>query len=409
MTAPPGAAAAAPPAPPKGARRASRRARPASGGQAAPAVPFLDLGPSHAPVRDAVLADVADLIDRSAFVNGPAVEAFERDFARWCGAPRCVGTASGLDALRLALIAAGLEAGDEVLVPANTFIATFEAVRQAGGVPVPVDVTERDLNLDVAAAEAAVGPRTRFVMPVHLYGQMADMVAVRRLAARHGLGVVEDACQAHGASRDGLRPGAAALAAAFSFYPGKNLGAMGDAGALVTAEDALADTVRALREHGQRVKHVHEREGWTSRLDAVQAVVLRRKLPLLHGWNAERRALAAAYAAELDGVGDLVHPPVPAGSEPVWHLYVVRTARPEALATALAAHGVATGRHYPEPPHLSAAFAWLGHRRGDFPVAEALAQQILSLPVFPGMTPAQVAAVCAGVRAACARRARRVA
>jgi dTDP-4-amino-4,6-dideoxygalactose transaminase len=403
MTAPPGTAAAAPPAAPTrlGSPRTAPPARPS------PAVPFLDLTPSHAPVRDAVLADVAELIDRSAFVNGPAVDAFERDFARWCGARRCVGTASGLDALRLALIAAGIQAGDEVLVPANTFIATFEAVRQAGGVPVPVDAGERDLNLDVAAAEAAVGPRTRFVMPVHLYGQMADMAAVRRLAARHGLGVVEDACQAHGASRDGLRPGTAALAAAFSFYPGKNLGAMGDAGALVTADDRLADTVRALREHGQRVKHVHEREGWTSRLDAVQAVVLGRKLPLLHGWNAERRAVAAAYAAELDGVGDLVHPPVPAGSEPVWHLYVVRTARPEALAAALAAQGVATGRHYPEPPHLSAAFAWLGHRRGDFPVTEALARQVLSLPVFPGMTPAQVGAVCEAVRAAFVRRARR--
>jgi dTDP-4-amino-4,6-dideoxygalactose transaminase len=279
----------------------------------------------------------------------------------------------------------------------DTFVATLEAVTQAGLVPVPVDVLEEDYGLDPDAVAAAVTDRTRAVMPVHLYGQMADMAAVRKVADRRGLAVFEDAAQAHGATRDGLRAGAGGVAAGFSFYPGKNLGAMGDAGALVTDDAGLAERARALREHGQRQKYVHEWEGYTARLDTFQAVVLLHKLPRLDGWNAERRRVAAWYAEALDGVGDLRLPSVPDGSEPVWHLYVVRTAGPERLAAFLRERGIGTGRHYPIPVHLAPAYASLGYREGAFPVSEALARECLSLPIFPGMSESQAAVVVEAV------------
>jgi len=360
-------------------------------------VPFLDLGAIHDELRAEILEDVGALIDTGAFTNGPQVAEFEEAFASWCGSRECIGLASGLDALRLALLAAGIERGDEVVVPANTFIATFEAVTQAGGLPVPVDVGESDYNLDLAAVEATLTERTRFLLPVHLYGQAADLRGLTAIAERHGLAVLEDACQAHGATRDGLRAGSTGLAGAFSFYPGKNLGAMGDAGALVTDDAELARTVRALREHGQREKYRHELEGYTARLDTIQALVLLRKLPHLERWNEERRALADAYAAALEGVGDLRLPPVPPGSEPVWHLYVVRTVEPERLAAFLRERGIGTGRHYPEPAHLAPAYAWLGHGRGSFPVTEALAGELLSLPIFPGMSQGQLDTVAGAI------------
>lgn len=362
-------------------------------------VPFLDLGVIHAPLREELLADFAQLIDSSAFVNGPAVREFEAEFAAYCGVEHCVGVASGLDALRLGLQAAGLEPGDEVLVPAQTFVATWECVTQAGGVPVPVEISARDWNMDAAAADAAVTARSRFLLPVHLYGQLADVAGLRTVAERHGLHLVEDAAQAHGAERDGVRAGQAGLWGAFSFYPGKNLGAMGDGGALVTHDAALADRLRALREHGQRQKYIHEWEGWTARLDTLQAMVLRRKLRLLDGWNEQRRAVARAFSEGLAGVGDLELPPVAPDSAPVWHLYVVRTARPVQLMDFLKERGVGSGRHYPQPPHLAPAYARFGWREGAFPVAEALARDGVSLPVFPGMREEQVAAVVDGVRA----------
>jgi len=372
--------------------------QPALAPRAETRVPFLDLGPSHDGLAAALLDDFARLIESGAFTNGPAVAEFEEAFAAYCGSAHCVGLASGLDALRLALIALELERGDEVIVPANTFVATLEAVTQAGGTPVLADVSESDYNLDPEAAEAAVGPRTRAVLPVHLYGQLADLERLSALAERHGLAVVEDACQAHGARRDGRGAGATGLAGAFSFYPAKNLGAMGDAGALVTSDAELAARVRMLREHGQTRKYRHEAEGWTARLDTIQALVLLRKLPLLDGWNEERRAAAAFYSEALAGVGDLRLPPVAAGSEPVWHLYVVGTASPENLAEHLAADGISTGRHYPEPPHLSPAYAGLGHRLGAFPVSEALAVEGLSLPIFPGIDAGQLESVVESVR-----------
>jgi dTDP-4-amino-4,6-dideoxygalactose transaminase len=361
------------------------------------AVPFLDLAPAHRELKDAIVTAISELIDDCAFTNGPAVATFERSFAAYCRADLCVGTGSGLDALRLGLIAAGIEPGDDVIVPAMTFVATLEAVTQAGGRPVLADVDERDYGLDPDAAAAAVTTRTRFLLPVHLYGQLADVRALRDVALRHGVGILEDACQAHGAERDGCQPGAIGVAAAFSFYPSKNLGAFGDAGALVTDNADLAARVRALREHGQYGKYSHELEGYTSRLDTIQALVLLRKLPFLDTWNEQRRAAAAFYSAALEDVGDVRTPVVPEGSRPVWHLYVIRTALRARLAEFLAARGIATGRHYPEAPHLSRAYGSLGYRRGAFPVAEALAEESLSLPLFPGISEPQLEAVVSAV------------
>jgi dTDP-4-amino-4,6-dideoxygalactose transaminase len=357
-------------------------------------VPFVNLGRTHAPLTADLLEEIAELMDTGAFVNGPDVGRFEDALATDTGVAHCVGVSSGLDALRIVLMAAGLEQGEEVIVPAMTFVATLEAVTQAGGVPVVADIHEADLNLDPDGAATAVTGRTRFVLPVHLYGQLADM---RRLGSL-GVPLIEDACQAPGAVRDALRAGKGGLAAAFSFYPTKNLGAMGDAGALVTDDHDLAGLALALREHGQRRKYEHEAEGYTARLDTVQAIVLLRKLPLLERWNDERRGVAARYLEALEGVGDLRLPPVPAGSEPVWHLFVVRTAEPDLLATHLTERGVQSGRHYPLPVHLTQAYAYLGHAAGAFPVAEALARECVSLPIFPGMREEEVEHVVGAVK-----------
>ena len=362
------------------------------------AVPFLDLTPVNSAVKDEVLAVASGLIDRNEFGSGAAVQAFEDQFAAYCESAHAVGLASGLDALRLALLALGIGRGDEVIVPANTFVATFEAVSQTAARPVVVDVSEDDDNIDVEAAEAAVTRRTRAILPVHLYGQMANVVALEALASARGLTLVEDACQAHGARRDGIRAGSAGRAAAFSFYPAKNLGAMGDAGALVTDDVELAERVRALREHGQRAKYRHDFEGFTSRLDALQAAVLSAKLPHLDRWNANRQEAASAYLAELDGLGDLRMPPVARGSIPVWQLFVVRTESRAQLQEFLNRRGIQTGRHYPEPPHLSPAYRWLGHGVGAFPVAEAVSREGLSLPLFPGMTEEHLVTVIEAIK-----------
>jgi len=349
-------------------------------------VPFLDLGPSNEVVKDDVVAAISELIDTGAFTNGPQVAEFERAFARYCGVRHCVGLSSGLDALRLAVLALGIEPGDEVVVPAMTFPATFEAVVQAGGVPVPADISEADYCLDPAAFEAAIAPRTRFVIPVHLYGQLADMNRIAAVAQKHGVTIVEDACQAPGAEREGLHAGASGDATAFSFYPAKNLGAMGDAGALVCADDELAATVCALREHGETSKYHHDLIGYTARLDTVQALFLLHKLPFLDRWNEERRRTASFYFDALGGLGDMQLPPVPPDSSPVWHLYVARTGRVDELRAFLADYGIGTGRHYPAPPHLAPAYAHLGHGLGSHPVAENLARQAVSLPMYPGIT-----------------------
>jgi dTDP-4-amino-4,6-dideoxygalactose transaminase len=360
-------------------------------------VPFVDLGPASAAVKDRVLARVSQTLDKGDFLNGEAVVLFERRFAEFVGRADCVGLSSGLDALRLSLLASGLNPGDRVIVPAATFAATFEAVLQAGGIPVVVDVAEGDYSLDVDQTEAAAAEGASHMVPVHLYGQMADMQALTRIAETHGTQIVEDACQAHGASRDGIRAGRASRAAAFSFYPSKNLGAMGDAGALVTDDGELAAWTRALRVHGETQKYHHEYVGYTARLDTIQAIVLLEKLPLLEEWNQQRRAAARFYSSALSAIEGLRLPNEAPRSEGVWHLYVVRSPDPERLAEFLASRGIQTGRHYPEPVHLAPAYRALGFATGDFPVAEALAREALSLPLYPGITETQLEWVCEAV------------
>jgi dTDP-4-amino-4,6-dideoxygalactose transaminase len=362
------------------------------------AVPFLDLRALHAGIVDDVLADFADIIESSSFVNGKHVALFEEQFASAVGVSHCVGLASGLDALRLALTAMDIQPGAEVIVPAMTFVATWEAVSQVGAVPVPVDVSEVDYTLDVERTEAAVGGRTGAIMPVHLYGQMADMEGMLAISDRHDVPVIEDAAQAHGSERGDRRAGATGVAAGFSFYPGKNLGAMGDAGALVTNDARIAARVRALREHGQSRKYHHDEIGWTARLDTIQAAVLLRKLPALSAGNQARGDAAILYSEALTGIGDLVLPRSAPASRHVWHLYVIRTADPLGLGRHLAEQGISTGRHYPVPLHLTDAYASLGYSRGAFPVAERLGEECLSLPIFPGITENQIATVVDAVR-----------
>jgi dTDP-4-amino-4,6-dideoxygalactose transaminase len=361
-------------------------------------VPFVDLGPASAAVKGRVLERIAQTLDRGDFLNGEAVGEFESRFAAFVGRTHCVGVSSGLDALRLTLLASGVNRGDGVIAPAATFAATFEAILQAGGRPIIVDVRDGDYSLDVGQVETAAAGGAAYALPVHLYGQMADMRALARIAEQHGLAIIEDACQAHGASRDGLTAGQGSRAAAFSFYPAKNLGAMGDAGALVTDDDELASRARALRVHGETRKYHHEYVGYTARLDTIQAIVLAEKLPLLGKWNRQRQAAARFYSEGLAGLDRLRLPIIPTGSEPVWHLYVVRVSDPEGLAAFLAGRGIQTGRHYPEPVHLSPAYRDLGFARGDFPIAEALAREALSLPLYPGISERQLEWVCESVR-----------
>ena len=361
---------------------------------AAPSVPLVDLGRVHAGLRDDLLDAFTRLIESGEFTNGPDVARFEAEFAQYCGTVACVGVASGLDGLRLALLGLGIGPGDEVIVPALTFAATAEAVSQAGATPVFADIRDDDYGLDPDAAAAAITARTRAVVPVHLYGQMADL----RTLEHHDVALVEDACQAHGARRNGRSAGAIGVAGVFSFYPGKNLGAMGDAGAVVSDDGELVATLRALREHGQRRKYEHHVEGYTARLDTLQAAVLRLKLAHLDAWNGARAQAASWYSTALADVGDLRLPTVAPESEPAWHLYVVRTADPERLSHFLRERGIGTGRHYPQPLHLAPAYERLGYKAGAFPVTEAVAAQALSLPLFPGIREEELARVAGAVR-----------
>lgn len=350
------------------------------------AVPFLDLGAMHAEVADEVQAGFARVMATTAFAGGPDVGAFEHEFAAANGRRHCVGVANGTDALELSLRALSIGPGDEVVLPANTFVATAEAVIRAGATPVLCDVDRATLLVDPEAMAAAVTPRTAALVPVHLYGQIAPMGAVHALAARQGLAVVEDAAQAQGATRDGLPLGAGSDAASTSFYPGKNLGAYGDAGAVLCDRDDVAEAVRLLGNHGSPAKYVHERVGFNSRLDTLQAVVLRAKLRRLEDWNQRRRDAADRYADLLAGL-DLVLPSTAPGNVHVWHLYVVRVAatRRSGVIAALTAAGVGTGVHYPAPVHLHRAFEDLG-RAGDFPESELASQEMISLPMHPALT-----------------------
>ena len=361
-------------------------------------IPFVDLAAQHTALGHELERALARVLERADFILGEEVECFEREFAKYCGTRHAVGVASGTDALHLALVAAGVGPGDEVVTCAHTFIATAFAVMACGAVPVLVDADPRFYTIDVEQAERALTPRTRAILPVHLYGQSADMGPILDLARRRGLAVVSDACQAHGAQYEGRSCAALGDAAAFSFYPAKNLGACGDGGAVVTDRSDVAERVRLLRNYGQRAKNEHLVPGSNSRLDTVQAAVLQVKLSHLGRWNLRRREIAGTYARCL-AAADVELPQVAGYGTHVFHLYVVRTQRRAALLRALDEANIACGIHYPTPLHLHVALNHLGYVEGQFPVAERLATEVLSLPMYPELTNEQierVARVCCG-------------
>jgi dTDP-4-amino-4,6-dideoxygalactose transaminase len=364
------------------------------------AIPFLDLGAGHAEARAELDAAWQRVLASDRLILGPEVEAFEAEFAAYCGAAHCVGVGNGLDALTLILRGLGIGAGDEVIVPSNTYIATWLAVTHAGATPVPVEPDPETFNLDPARVESAVTSRTRAIMPVHLYGQPADVDSIAAIAARHRLAVVEDAAQAHGARYRGRRVGTLGTAAGFSFYPTKNLGAFGDAGAVVTGDAALAARVRRWRNYGSREKYVNEVAGVNSRLDELQAALLRVKLARLDAWNRQRQAAAERYRSLLADA-DLALPPVPQWADPVWHLFVVRSPVRERLRKALATKQVETMVHYPIPPHRQPAYAALAMAEGSLPISERLHREVLSLPFWPQISAAQQTRVAEAIRDAC--------
>jgi dTDP-4-amino-4,6-dideoxygalactose transaminase len=370
---------------------------------AAPAreLPFLDLAALNQRHADAYAAALKRVLASGRVLLGPETSAFEEEFARYCGVAHCVGVGNGLDALHLVLRAWGIGAGDEVIVPSNTFIATWLAVSHAGAQPVPVEPDANEHNLDPARVEAAIGPRTRAIVAVHLYGRPAPMDALRGIARRHGLRLLEDAAQAHGATWRGQRCGALGDAAAFSFYPGKNLGALGDGGAVTTNDAALAERLRLLRNYGSAVKYAHQLQGFNSRLDELQAAFLRERLRLLDADNAQRARVARRYLETLSGVPGLTLPPADdAQACSSWHLFVVRCVGRDALAHALQARRIATLVHYPTPPHLQPAYASAGWADGTLPVAERLSREVLSLPMGPTMSQDDAEHVARAVRAA---------
>lgn len=358
-------------------------------------IPFLDLKAPYIELKQEIDDAIARVVSSGWFIGGPEVEAFEADYATYCGASHTIGVANGLDALHLALRAMDVGPGDEVIVPSNTYIATWLAVSQCGAKPVPVEPDQRTYNIDPSLIEAAITPATRVILPVHLYGQPANMDPILAIARKHGLRVLEDGAQAHGARYKGQRLGAHGDAVAWSFYPGKNLGAMGDGGAVTTNDAQLADRIRVLRNYGSRVKYVNEVQGYNSRLDPLQAAILRVKLVHLDAWNARRSNVANCYQNGLADSG-LTLPFVPDWAEPAWHLYVVRTPYRDALQDSLAGAGVGTLIHYPIPPHLQGAYTDLGLVKGALPISERIHDEVLSLPMFPNLKSEQVKDVKAG-------------
>jgi dTDP-4-amino-4,6-dideoxygalactose transaminase len=353
-------------------------------------VPFVDLKVQYAALKPEIDAAIQDVLNRTAFILGPEVTALETAFAEYLGAKYVVGVSNGTDALRLALEALGIGAGDEVLTVPNTYIATCEAISQAGAACRWTEIDGATYNLDPARLEAAITSHTRAIMPVHLYGQPADMAPIMEEARRRGLRVIEDACQAHGARYRSRRVGTFGDVGCFSFYPGKNLGGYGDGGAIATDDPALADKVRMLRNHGQKEKYIHQVEGYCNRLDNLQAAVLNVKLPHLDTWNAQRRAHAALYTELLAGVPGVATPYVMPDVEHVYHLYVVQVPHRDQIQAALKAAGVETGIHYPVPLHQQPAYARLGYQEGDFPISASSAPRLLSLPMFPELTTEQI-------------------
>jgi dTDP-4-amino-4,6-dideoxygalactose transaminase len=378
-------------------------------------IPFLDLKAPYIELKVELDEAIQRAVSSGWFIGGPEVDQFEADYAAYCEVNHAIGLANGLDALHLALRAMGVGPGDEVIVPSNTYIATWLAVAQCGATPVPVEPDEATYNIDPTLIEAAITSKTKVILPVHLYGQPADLDPILEIARKHGLRVLEDGAQAHGALYKGKRLGGHGDAVAWSFYPGKNLGAMGDAGAVTTNDPELADRIKVLRNYGSRVKYVNEEQGYNSRLDPIQAAILRVKLAYLDEWNSRRSVIAAQYqkglaksgttgttdttdttgahgTAAVDLVASrqassrLVLPTVPNWADPVWHLYVVRHADRAGFQKQLESQGVSTLIHYPIPPHLQGAFKNMGFKKGDFPIAERIHDEIVSLPISPSLT-----------------------
>ena len=346
-------------------------------------VPFLDLKAPYHELKDELDSAYRRVMESGWFIMGAEVEAFEREFAVYCNAKHCIGVGNGLEALHLILRAYGIGAGDEVIVPANTYIASWLAVSYAGATPVPVEPDPHTYNLDPNLVDAAITPKTKALMPVHLYGQPADMDPLILIAEKYNLKVIEDAAQAQGVLYKGRKSGTLGDAAAFSFYPGKNLGALGDAGAIVTNDDLLADRVRVLGNYGSKIKYYHDVKGFNSRLDEMQAAFLRVKLGHLDEWNKRREKIADYYLGSLIDLPDLILPFVPDWAEPVWHIFAIQTSHRNALQQFLRSKGVGTLIHYPVPPHLSTAYQEQGKPKGTLPITEALAASELSLPMGP--------------------------
>jgi dTDP-4-amino-4,6-dideoxygalactose transaminase len=361
-------------------------------------ISFLDIKATHQPLADELEAATSRVIRSGWYIRGQEGKSFEETFANYCGVQHCVGVGNGLDALYLILRALDICPDDEVIVPAHTFIATWLAVTSTGAKVVPVEPDNRTYNINPALIESAITPRTRAIIPVHLYGQTCDMAPINEIARRHDLYVIEDAAQAHGAMYRDILAGGLGHAAAFSFYPGKNLGALGDGGAVVTNDSIIAKQVSLLANYGSQEKYNHEALGVNSRLDELQAACLKVKLNHLDAWNRHRQNIAEYYLRHLQGIDNLVLPVVPSWSQPVWHLFVIRHPERELLQQKLTARGIETGIHYPTPPHLQPAYANLGLPAGSFPIAEALANTMLSLPIGPHLSLTQAARVVTAIR-----------
>jgi dTDP-4-amino-4,6-dideoxygalactose transaminase len=363
-------------------------------------VPFLDLGSHHAPILDELNKAIQEVIKDNAFAGGPFAADFEDEFAAYCNCPYGIAVGSGTEALWLTLLAMGIGAGDEVITVPSTFMATAEAITYCGARPVFVDVDERTYTMDPAALADALTARTKAIIPVHLFGQPADMDPILEFARRHGLFVIEDACQAHGAEYKGRRAGSLGDAGCFSFYPGKNLGAFGEAGAVVTHNAELQERIKILRDHGQVRKYHHTMVGWNCRMDGIQAAVLSVKLRYLEKGNERRRAHAARYDRGLAGIEEIVTPFPAAGVRHVYHVYAIRVQERDEIMKLLSESGIGCGVHYPVPVHLQEAYRDLGYERGAFPVAERCAEEFVSLPMFPELSSAQMDAVIQSVKEA---------
>jgi dTDP-4-amino-4,6-dideoxygalactose transaminase len=356
-------------------------------------VPFLDLNAHHRPIREQLDAAIRDVIDASAFAGGPFVAAFEKDFAKYCGTAFAIGVGNGTDAIWLALLALGVGEGDEVITVPSTFMATAEAITYCGARPKFVDIDEQTYTMDPALLERAITPRTKAIVPVHLFGQCADMDPILEIASRHGIPVVEDACQAHGAVYKNRKAGALGVAGCFSFYPGKNLGALGEAGGVTTDDRELAAKIQVLRDHGQHRKYYHSKIGWNARMDGIQGAVLSVKLKHLEVSNVRRHAHGLLYDQLLGGTEEIMTPFEAPHNRHVYHVYAVRVQERNQILQALAERGISCAIHYPIPVHLQEAYRFLGCGEGSFPVAERCAEEFLSLPMFPELTNEQIHAV----------------